>query len=70
MAGLPWIITFLLLALLAMNRGWGWLAVLSLFCMGVGAADTAAGAAIYNGVTGLLAGAWAGLLSMLNSVAG
>lgn len=69
MAGLPWLVVFGGFAFLGIARGWGWLVILSIFCMGVGAADTAAGAGIYDGVTGLIAGAWSGLLSMLNSVA-
>ena len=69
MAGLPWVVVFGALAWFGMRRGWGWLVVLSVFCMGVAGADTQPGALIYGGAQGLVAGAWHGLLGLLNSAA-
>jgi hypothetical protein len=69
MAGLPWIIVFAIIAAVGLWRGWAWVTILSIFCIGVGAADTDAGDAIYSGAQGLISGAWDGVVSALNSVA-
>lgn len=69
MAGLPWIFTFLLIALISLRRGWMWLAVLSLFCMGAVAGGTEIGSGVVGATQTLIATVWTGLVGLLNSVA-
>jgi hypothetical protein len=69
MAGLPWLFVFSLLAWLGMSRGWFWLTVLSFFCMGMAAADTALGTSIYSSFTGIIVQAWHAVLQLTNSAA-
>lgn len=69
MAGLPWLVVFGLIAAIAMWRSWGWLAVISLICLGMAMADTTFGSGLYGGATNLLATGWGAIVSSLNSVA-
>jgi hypothetical protein len=69
MAGLPWLIVFALLAAIGMWRGWTWVTVLSLVCVGMAGADTDPGDALYRVATGFVSGAWSAVVSALNSVA-
>lgn len=67
MAGLPWVITFALFALLGMRRGWGWLVVLSVFLMGVSAAHTDIAASLNGLARNTVATIWSSVVSLLNS---
>lgn len=53
---IPWIVIFAGTAAVGMWRSWGWVVVLSLFCMGVTAANTEIGQSVVGLVTNVIAG--------------
>lgn len=69
MAGLPWLVVFGLIAAIAMWRGWGWVSVVALLCVGISLGDTTIGSGFYHGTQNLIANVWGGIVSALNSVA-
>lgn len=69
MAGLPWVVVFALVAWLALSRGWMWLLVASVFCMGVFAGGTTVGEAIAGTFASALSGAYGLLTSLLAGAA-
>lgn len=70
MAGIPWLAVFAGLTLVSMRRGHSvWITGLWIFCIGVGAANTGVGQAVYDGATSLLGAVWGAAISFFNSVA-
>lgn len=69
MAGLPWLIVFGIIAWVGLSRGWTWMTLTAVLCMGLGAADTTAGSAFYGGITNMIGSIWSGVVGALNSVA-
>lgn len=61
MAGLPWILVFALLALVATWRGWGTTFTVAVLFVGMGMADTSVGASLYSGGQGVMTGLWTGV---------
>jgi hypothetical protein len=69
MAGLPWIVVFVIMAMVARWRGWGLIYTISLLCVGAFAAQTVIGSSLLSGVQATTAAAWSAVLTMVNSVA-
>jgi len=69
MAGLQWSVVFGLLAFIGHRRGWLWVTILSIFCLGALAGGSTIGSTVVGGAQALIGGLWAGAVSLLNSVA-
>lgn len=69
MAGLPWIVVFVVIALIARWRGWGLIYTISVLCVGAFAAQTVIGSSLLGGAQAAASGVWGAILTMVNSVA-
>lgn len=67
MAGLPWIVVFALLAVVANWRGWGAAFTVAVLCIGIGLGSTAVGQGLYGGITTGITATWNGVTSGLQA---
>lgn len=69
MAGLPIAVVFGFIAWFALRRGWTWVAIIAIFCLGNVSGRTSLGSTITGGFETLIDTAWAALVTLLSSVA-
>lgn len=65
----PWALGFFLLALFADRRGWSWVAMISLICLGMVVAHSPIGQSVLNGMQTALDSFAHAVISMFNAVA-